>query len=182
VARRLEKAGREIDPEPIDAQTARVCADFVNDTISRVESERKQLRAMVASPVLGAEVVRFDERPRFAGDAWSKLMREDLENTPAYTLDTTTVIAPERITVETRSALRTAVQSQLDMPSVLVPEIVRIDCSSTGYIDASGLGMLAAIHRYARERNSRIEIFGCDDDLRELFRLTRLDTLFKVEG
>ena len=48
-----------------------------------------------------------------------------------------------------------------------------LDFSHTGYIDSSGLGALVTIARQVR-------LAGLNDDLRSLFELTKLDTLFQI--
>jgi len=55
-----------------------------------------------------------------------------------------------------------------------------IDFSGTGYIDSSGLGALVTMARQAREQGGELRIAGLNDDLRALFELTKLDTLFAI--
>ena len=60
---------------------------------------------------------------------------------------------------------------------------VRIDLTDCGYIDASGLGVLISLsHAGDRKFNgARIILERPNEDLRALFALTRLDTLFRFE-
>lgn len=55
-----------------------------------------------------------------------------------------------------------------------------IDCSRTGYIDSSGLGALVSMSRKVRESGGELRIAGLNEDLRSLFELTKLDTLFPI--
>jgi anti-sigma B factor antagonist len=55
-----------------------------------------------------------------------------------------------------------------------------IDFSRTGYIDSSGLGALVSISKRVREASGELRLSGLNDDLRSLFELTKLDTLFAI--
>jgi len=55
-----------------------------------------------------------------------------------------------------------------------------IDFSRTGYIDSSGLGALVSIAKRVRESGGELRLSGLNDDLRSLFELTKLDTLFAI--
>lgn len=56
-----------------------------------------------------------------------------------------------------------------------------IDFSETGYIDSSGLGVLVSLSKKIREQGGELRLAGLNEDLRTLFELTKLDTLFKIE-
>lgn len=55
-----------------------------------------------------------------------------------------------------------------------------IDFGQTGYIDSSGLGALVALARKVREEGGDLRLSGLNEDLRSLFELTKLDTLFAI--
>ncbi|HWN20077.1 MAG TPA: STAS domain-containing protein [Gemmatimonadales bacterium] len=55
-----------------------------------------------------------------------------------------------------------------------------VDFSRTGYIDSSGLGALVSISKRIREMGGELRLSGLNDDLRSLFELTKLDTLFAI--
>jgi anti-sigma B factor antagonist len=55
-----------------------------------------------------------------------------------------------------------------------------IDFAQTGYIDSSGLGALVALARKVREEGGNLRLSGLNEDLRSLFELTKLDTLFAI--
>lgn len=55
-----------------------------------------------------------------------------------------------------------------------------VDFGDTSYIDSSGLGVLVSLAKEVREEGGELRLAGLDDDLRTLFELTRLDTLFHI--
>ena len=55
-----------------------------------------------------------------------------------------------------------------------------IDFADTGYIDSSGLGVLVSLSKKIREQNGELRLSGLNEDLRTLFELTKLDTLFNI--
>jgi anti-sigma B factor antagonist len=57
-----------------------------------------------------------------------------------------------------------------------------VDFAQTGYIDSSGLGVLVSLSKRIRERNGELRLANLNDDLKTLFELTKLDTLFTISG
>jgi anti-sigma B factor antagonist len=57
---------------------------------------------------------------------------------------------------------------------------VLIDFQNTGYIDSSGLGALVSLAKKLREAGGELRLAGLNEDLRTLFELTKLDTLFQI--
>ena len=55
-----------------------------------------------------------------------------------------------------------------------------IDFGNTGYIDSSGLGVLVGLSKKIREQGGELRLAGLNEDLRTLFELTKLDTLFMI--
>lgn len=55
-----------------------------------------------------------------------------------------------------------------------------IDFSQTGYIDSSGLGVLVSLSKKIREQGGELRLANLNEDLRTLFELTKLDTLFQI--
>lgn len=55
-----------------------------------------------------------------------------------------------------------------------------IDFTNTGYIDSSGLGVLVSLSKKIREQGGELRLSGLNEDLRTLFELTKLDTLFII--
>jgi anti-sigma B factor antagonist len=81
-----------------------------------------------------------------------------------------------QLIVGNRHELKDLIQSALDKGE----RRLLIDFSRTGYIDSSGLGALVSISKRVREAGGELRLSGLNDDLRSLFELTKLDTLFAI--
>jgi anti-sigma B factor antagonist len=57
---------------------------------------------------------------------------------------------------------------------------VLVDFTRTGYIDSSGLGVLVSLSKKIRDEGGDLRLAGLNDDLKTLFELTKLDTLFAI--
>jgi anti-sigma B factor antagonist len=57
-----------------------------------------------------------------------------------------------------------------------------IDFDRTGYIDSSGLGVLVSLSKKIREQGGELRLANLNEDLRTLFELTKLDTLFHISS
>ena len=57
-----------------------------------------------------------------------------------------------------------------------------VDFTKTGYIDSSGLGVLVSLSKKIREQGGELRLAALNEDLRTLFELTKLDTLFQIAG
>ncbi len=55
-----------------------------------------------------------------------------------------------------------------------------VDFSQTGYIDSSGLGVLVSLSKKIREAGGELRLANLNDDLKTLFELTKLDSLFQI--
>ncbi|MEK6768955.1 MAG: STAS domain-containing protein [Gemmatimonadota bacterium] len=55
-----------------------------------------------------------------------------------------------------------------------------IDFTKTGYIDSSGLGVLVSLSKKIRDEGGDLRLAGLNEDLKTLFELTKLDTLFAI--
>lgn len=55
------------------------------------------------------------------------------------------------------------------------------DFSKCNFIDSTGLGALVSIYKKCIERNGSIRLRALKPEVRNLFRLTRLDKVFKIE-
>jgi len=83
-----------------------------------------------------------------------------------------------QLIVGNRQELKTLIQEGLDRGE----RKFLIDCSQTGYIDSSGLGALVSLSKKVRELSGELRIAGLNEDLRSLFELTKLDTLFHISA
>jgi len=81
-----------------------------------------------------------------------------------------------QLIVGNRQELKDLVQTALDRGE----RRLLIDFSRTGYIDSSGLGALVSISKRIREAGGELRLSGLNEDLRSLFELTKLDTLFSI--
>ena len=81
-----------------------------------------------------------------------------------------------QLIVGNRQELKDLVQTALDQGE----RRLLIDFSRTGYIDSSGLGALVSISKKIREAGGELRLSGLNEDLRSLFELTKLDTLFQI--
>lgn len=81
-----------------------------------------------------------------------------------------------QLIVGNRQELKTGIQEALDHGE----RRYVIDFSRTGYIDSSGLGALVSISKKVREQGGELRLSGLNEDLRSLFELTKLDTLFAI--
>jgi len=81
-----------------------------------------------------------------------------------------------QLVVSNRQALRDAVTRAIESGA----RRLVFDFSHADYIDLSGLGLLVSLARALEPKNGEIRIAGLNDDLRGLFELTRLDTVFTI--
>lgn len=91
--------------------------------------------------------------------------------------DISTIQIVEELVAEDRPELRRAVLGELADGA----HTVRFDFGRTGYIDGAGLGLLVSLSRLAREHTAEVTLANLNDDLRMLFTLTKLDSLFVIE-
>lgn len=90
--------------------------------------------------------------------------------------EVTVVDVNGELTVANRGELKERVLRRLEEGE----GVFVIDFSKTGYIDSSGLGVLVSLSKRIREENGRLRLAGLNQDLRTLFELTKLDTLFQI--
>jgi anti-sigma B factor antagonist len=88
----------------------------------------------------------------------------------------TVVRVDGQLIVGNRQELKDLVNQALDAGN----RKILIDFSRTGYIDSSGLGALVALSKRVREVAGELRLSGLNEDLRSLFELTKLDTLFAI--
>jgi anti-sigma B factor antagonist len=81
-----------------------------------------------------------------------------------------------QLIVGNRQELKATIQEALDNGE----RKLLVDFAKTGYIDSSGLGALVSISKKVREQGGELRLSGLNEDLRSLFELTKLDTLFAI--
>jgi anti-sigma B factor antagonist len=90
--------------------------------------------------------------------------------------DVTVVAVEDELVVGNRRELKDEVLSRLGEGD----DKFVLDFEDASYIDSSGLGVLVSLSKRIREQGGELRLAGLDDDLRTLFELTRLDTLFQI--
>jgi anti-sigma B factor antagonist len=90
--------------------------------------------------------------------------------------DVTVVTVEGQLIVANRQELKQVIQDALDAGA----RKFVLDFGPTAYIDSSGLGALVSINRKVRELGGELRLAGLNEDLRSLFELTKLDTLFLI--
>jgi anti-sigma B factor antagonist len=80
------------------------------------------------------------------------------------------------LTIANRQELRQTVLEELERGE----RRFLIDFSETGYVDSSGLGVLVSVSKKIREQGGELRLANLNDDLKTLFELTKLDTLFQI--
>src|SRR4051794_10970005 len=92
----------------------------------------------------------------------------------------------DRVVISIEGQLIAGNRQQLK--EAVLPEIDRgarhfvIDFADTGYIDSAGLGVLVSLSKRIRESDGTLRLANLNEDLRTLFELTKLDTLFSFGG
>jgi len=86
----------------------------------------------------------------------------------------TVVTVEGQLIVANRQELKQVVQDALDSGA----RHLLVDFTPTAYIDSSGLGALVSVNKKVREAGGELRLAGLNEDLRSLFELTKLDTLF----
>jgi anti-sigma B factor antagonist len=92
----------------------------------------------------------------------------------------------DRVVVTVEGQLVAGNRQQLR--DAVLPEIDRgarqfvIDFADTGYIDSAGLGALVSLSKRIREADGTLRLTNLNEDIRTLFELTKLDTLFTLGG
>jgi anti-sigma B factor antagonist len=90
--------------------------------------------------------------------------------------DVTVVDVDGQLIVGNRQELKQKVLEELDGGE----RKFVIDFANTGYIDSSGLGVLVSLSKKIREQGGELRLASLNEDLRTLFELTKLDTLFRI--
>ncbi len=90
--------------------------------------------------------------------------------------DITLIDVKGQLIVGNRQELKQKVLDELESGS----RRFLIDFAGTGYIDSSGLGVLVSLSKKIREQGGELRLSNLNEDLRTLFELTKLDTLFHI--
>lgn len=55
-----------------------------------------------------------------------------------------------------------------------------LDFTNLSYIDSAGLGILVGIYKRLAEKSRKLCVVNANDYIKKLFRITKIETLFKV--
>jgi anti-sigma B factor antagonist len=91
--------------------------------------------------------------------------------------DTVVIGIEGHLVVGNRQALKQLVLDELARGE----RIFRVDFGRTRYVDSSGLGVLVAMAKKVKQERGTLRLSNLDGDLRTLFELTKLDTLFQYD-
>jgi len=91
--------------------------------------------------------------------------------------DTVILGVGEQLIVGNRHELKEALLDQLQRGE----RKFRIDFRDTRWLDSSGLGVLVSLSKKIREERGELRLVRLNEDLRTLFSLTKLDTLFQID-
>jgi anti-sigma B factor antagonist len=91
--------------------------------------------------------------------------------------DTVIVDVEGQLIAGNRQQLRDAITAEIDRGA----RKFVIDFADTGYIDSAGLGALVSLSKRIRESDGTLRLRNLNDDIRTLFELTKLDTLFALD-
>src|SRR4051812_11477547 len=93
------------------------------------------------------------------------------------TTDASTVHILDELAAADRPELRSAMLVELAAGM----RTVRFDFADANYIDGAGLGLLVSLAKLVREHAGELRLANLNEDLRTLFMLTKLDSLFTIE-
>lgn len=91
--------------------------------------------------------------------------------------DVVVVAIEGQLVAGNRQQLREAIVSEIDRGA----RSFVIDFAEAGYVDSAGLGALVSLSKKIRESSGSLRLTNLNEDLRSLFELTRLDTLFALD-
>lgn len=60
------------------------------------------------------------------------------------------------------------------------PNKIVVDLSQVTYIDSSGLATLVECFQNTRKYGGKLRLFGLNDNIKDVFSLARLDTIFDI--
>ena len=92
--------------------------------------------------------------------------------------DVTVIDVDGQLIVGNRQELKQRVLEEVEQGA----RKILIDFTETGYIDSSGLGVLVSLSKKIREQGGELRLSSLNEDLRTLFELTKLDSLFRIAG
>lgn len=98
----------------------------------------------------------------------------DLQVDVSGPVETPLVVVEGELDVATSPRFRRRLDDAVDAGA----RDVRVDLSSVGFMDSSGLGALMAVHHRLRDCDGRITITGAAPPVRKILEITALDEVF----
>ncbi len=71
------------------------------------------------------------------------------------------------------------IESELQSASGSIRHVV-LDFSDVTYINSAGLGSCVTMRNQAKAEGAQVVLFGLRDDLRAVFKMTRMDKIFTI--
>lgn len=99
---------------------------------------------------------------------------------PAVDIPVEPLIAPNRLTADSRLDFRRSVLESLEQAANAGAGVVEVDLSITTEMDASGLGVLVLLQKRARERGLETRLLNAPRVVRQMLNVTRLEALFDM--
>ena len=90
---------------------------------------------------------------------------------------TLTATLSGQIRLDASSSLQEFLQNQITQYK---PRCLILDCNELSFVDSQGLAMLLQIHRDCRATDALLSLRDPSTFLRDLLRLTRIDTYFNL--
>jgi anti-sigma B factor antagonist len=84
--------------------------------------------------------------------------------------------ATDRIGAEVAESLKEQLHRHIDRTSRLVV----LDLAEVGFVDSAGLGVIVSALKKARSEGGDVAVTGLRDTVRSLFKLTRMDKVFRL--
>jgi len=78
--------------------------------------------------------------------------------------------------LNTAADFKTAVSAKLAGK----PSIIAMDFAGLEYLDSSGIGALVKLNKTAHDNNTELIFFDLEDGIRNMFKLSRLETIFTI--
>lgn len=86
-----------------------------------------------------------------------------------------TITVKGRFDFSSLQSFRNAYEKTLPKPNKFI-----VDLKDSEYLDSSALGMLLALRDYAGGEKSDISVINCNQDVKKILVITKLDELFSV--
>ena len=104
------------------------------------------------------------------------------DSTPSTDLKMETIKTPEEVTVRCTGRISSATAGELQRTvRSLMPETksIVLDLTNVNHMDSSGLGAIVGLYVSAKRQGCAFKLINLNQRLKELFRITKLATIFE---